>query len=530
MSGYFAEDRGAVAVIVAASLVVFMLMAALAVDVGYAYDTRKQLQAAADAAALAGCSVLIETDGNAAAAEAAARDYAARNANGAGSGLTVDEVAVNRTTEPWSVRVVVGRDNPGWFARVAGVVGIAVTADAKAVKTPLTGARYLLPWVIPILYDDDIDYLEAKLVNSSGATVSSKKLTNDSARVWSGNLTAPGGVGGYQVMVTAFNEWGVPEALGDSKGAQPAAATVVTSAAYPFASISLVNDYADSEGAAAITVNVTTKVAQPGVSLKVGKKNKASMVGSGTSWSYTITKADIDYDEGDFFATYPVDVYLGGSADGLVDTYVHIRRSTNPFASVVAAPTVVSAGGTVNVTVNLNDFDPADPSQAGREITLRVGSDAVETGNFGEANFGKSKLSHNTGYNPAPCPPDPPGVTLGNNVKDWVDDGYGGGIHIGDIFATSPGNSGWTDSHVTKRIAKYGDVAILPIVSKKEDKSGGSYDLIVRRFAAVRILDWDDDHKKGFIKGEFLEYVATPSSYGNPGDEGTAYASRLVNP
>lgn len=52
------KNKGQVLVLVALSLVVFIGFAALAIDVGYFYHTKNQLQGAADAAALAGASQL----------------------------------------------------------------------------------------------------------------------------------------------------------------------------------------------------------------------------------------------------------------------------------------------------------------------------------------------------------------------------------------------------------------------------------------------------------------------------------------
>ncbi len=52
------EQRGAVAIIVAFLMFVLLGFAAFAVDFGYLYGVKNELQNAADAAALAGASVL----------------------------------------------------------------------------------------------------------------------------------------------------------------------------------------------------------------------------------------------------------------------------------------------------------------------------------------------------------------------------------------------------------------------------------------------------------------------------------------
>ena len=52
------EERGQVIVLVVVMLVVLLGFAALVIDVGYAYYAHRQLQASADAAALAGAQEL----------------------------------------------------------------------------------------------------------------------------------------------------------------------------------------------------------------------------------------------------------------------------------------------------------------------------------------------------------------------------------------------------------------------------------------------------------------------------------------
>ena len=60
---WFSDDSGAVAVTFAIVFLVIVAFAALAVDVGFWYTAKRQLQSAADAAALAGCRELSEAAG-----------------------------------------------------------------------------------------------------------------------------------------------------------------------------------------------------------------------------------------------------------------------------------------------------------------------------------------------------------------------------------------------------------------------------------------------------------------------------------
>jgi len=73
------SNRGQILVLVALSLVVLLGFAALAIDVGYFYHTKNQLQGAADASALAGAAALVGNDTTQTNARTAAVNYAFAN-------------------------------------------------------------------------------------------------------------------------------------------------------------------------------------------------------------------------------------------------------------------------------------------------------------------------------------------------------------------------------------------------------------------------------------------------------------------
>jgi Flp pilus assembly protein TadG len=75
------DREGATLIFVALSMVALLSVAGLAIDVGYAFVVKAELQSAADAAALAGARLLYLSDGTAVngAANAAAADWATRN-------------------------------------------------------------------------------------------------------------------------------------------------------------------------------------------------------------------------------------------------------------------------------------------------------------------------------------------------------------------------------------------------------------------------------------------------------------------
>ncbi|MDH3346640.1 MAG: pilus assembly protein TadG-related protein [Desulfobulbaceae bacterium] len=159
----FWETKGATIVVVAVVLAVLLGFAALAVDVGYLYGVRNELQNGADGGALAGALVLFNADGsiNPNADIEAERIAAANNASGQPIPQIVVErghwsfathifTANNSTTQVQldertfeeldvdpnfinAVRVTTSDDNaPSFFARILGYQSFFVRTDATA--------------------------------------------------------------------------------------------------------------------------------------------------------------------------------------------------------------------------------------------------------------------------------------------------------------------------------------------------------------------------------------------------------------
>jgi hypothetical protein len=131
------SERGQALVLAALSMVVVLGFAAMAIDVGYWYSQKREVQKAVDAAALAGAQELPD---DYVMAETVARDYLARN------GIT-DEDTVSITfrctstylmacdpgANRWdSIVVEVERPAEAWFARVFGIQE-ALVRDVRAV-------------------------------------------------------------------------------------------------------------------------------------------------------------------------------------------------------------------------------------------------------------------------------------------------------------------------------------------------------------------------------------------------------------
>jgi len=138
--GRLADERGAVAVLVALLLVPLLGCGAIAVDVASLYADREKLQTAADAAAIA---VALDCAGGAC-GNTTATATAALTANAGsaqGAALNTPTVAVSGNT----VTVTVSADQAHWFAPVLGVDSTRVTASATATWTPTNTAVAQLP-------------------------------------------------------------------------------------------------------------------------------------------------------------------------------------------------------------------------------------------------------------------------------------------------------------------------------------------------------------------------------------------------
>lgn len=138
------SDEGAIAVVVAVVMVVLLAFAAIAVDAGAMYSQRRQMQTAADAAALAGVQNL-PTDPDL--ALASADDYAVANLPDADDRtFTVESTFVTNDTIVANVRQSAMELS---FARFMGVDHAPVSARSVAmVGSPSTYGSGLMPFGI----------------------------------------------------------------------------------------------------------------------------------------------------------------------------------------------------------------------------------------------------------------------------------------------------------------------------------------------------------------------------------------------
>ncbi len=136
------RDQGQALVMTVISLVVVLGMAALVLDVGAWFHQKRQLQATADAAALAGAQLLPQDPGG---AHAQALAYGDKNGGGVlGGDVTLSTgFAANDT-----ISVHAAKTGSGTFSRVVGFATVDIGADAKARTAAPTQALAVAPMVV----------------------------------------------------------------------------------------------------------------------------------------------------------------------------------------------------------------------------------------------------------------------------------------------------------------------------------------------------------------------------------------------
>jgi putative Flp pilus-assembly TadE/G-like protein len=118
------DERGQALILTVLFLAVLLGMAAAVLDVGAWYRQHRQLQATADAAALAGAQGLATGQG-----VALALQYSDKNGGGVtGAGVTITSTKIPNDT----IGVRASKPTPGVFTRLFGIDSVTVKATAKA--------------------------------------------------------------------------------------------------------------------------------------------------------------------------------------------------------------------------------------------------------------------------------------------------------------------------------------------------------------------------------------------------------------
>jgi Flp pilus assembly protein TadG len=137
------SQRGQSLVLITVFMFSLLGMAALAIDAGSWYQTKRSLQADADAAALAGASQLPASWSS---AQTAASSQYSKNGNAS------DTVTYQNTSNLASndtVTVTASRSNPSFFAKLFGINNATITATSRATVesyTKVVSTGQVMPW------------------------------------------------------------------------------------------------------------------------------------------------------------------------------------------------------------------------------------------------------------------------------------------------------------------------------------------------------------------------------------------------
>jgi len=148
------QELGQGLVLAALAMLVILGFAAMAIDVGLFLHEKRELQNAADAAALAGVQ---ELPYSSAEAEQKAEEWAANNGIDIGGG-ELESVKITTTyVSNDTVRVRVQRDVPFVFARVLGFTSDTMQATAVARVGSPTIAAGAMPWALRESYKESAE-------------------------------------------------------------------------------------------------------------------------------------------------------------------------------------------------------------------------------------------------------------------------------------------------------------------------------------------------------------------------------------
>jgi len=136
----YSNQRGQVLVLTALTMMVLLGMAALVLDVGHWFRAQRDLQATADASALAGAQALPEDAGTAA---ALAAEYTSKN-GGSGATATVTFTSKNYAND--TIHVKLSRETPGFFAKIFGIDSVEVGAKSAARSINPSNAKWAAPF------------------------------------------------------------------------------------------------------------------------------------------------------------------------------------------------------------------------------------------------------------------------------------------------------------------------------------------------------------------------------------------------
>ncbi len=529
--GLIKNQIGASAIVVALISVVVIGFSAIVIDVGYLYEVRRQLQSAADAAALAGAHELIlgnsETE-----ILSVSENYAKKNDFPKDIG-TSEELWMHLGSPGTEigenyVKVTVEKNVNLFFARIFGIDNTPVQAQAKAQKVYLTGSKGLVPWGLVIINPTKVT---AQL---EGSPVPGEQLlTNNLDEVtFTGTLDAPtvARQSGYALNVKVYNGQDFPETV------FPAAYINTLNSTDPIKKVWLESNFLKAGSPTSLYVQVipgTTDIP----TARFNGKNYSMTLDSENTYRLDLT-APIITNAVEYF---PIDVSIGQGSDTFTITNSAVlvtRRSTYPISSVGISKSSFIEGDSNNTTLEVTVI--TNSYQKGELYDLKV-VQGPETGNFNALDFRyvwciEENYTVNTGLN-----------SSANDYYDNISGNYEGDICIGDIIETQPGNlsAPQTANSLIDRFGEHSNctystwlistesltcrkIILVPIVEKIERMNGKS-EVIVVQLAAFFVENIPDQGLN--VQGIFIDFVQPGTSSDIPPDSGLYMMSaRLVPP
>jgi hypothetical protein len=140
------DNRGQAAVMTVLFLTVLIGASAMSLDVGSWYHAKRQLQAEADAAALAGAQALPDSPDD-------AKAYAIEYSNKNGGNLDPSQITISSDITPNdTIKVHLTAPAPGFFSKLFGIGSVTVGAGAAARSDNVGAALRVAPIVVNWLH------------------------------------------------------------------------------------------------------------------------------------------------------------------------------------------------------------------------------------------------------------------------------------------------------------------------------------------------------------------------------------------
>ncbi|MHB8051305.1 MAG: pilus assembly protein TadG-related protein [Coriobacteriia bacterium] len=408
------NDEGAVAVTFALVFLLLVAFAALAVDVGFWYTAKRQLQSAADAAALAGCRELSEGSGDSVIAQVA-NVFATENFTTPLDASPVSRVAETEIGGDY-VKITCQTDAPVFLSHFIFNEGTTLISAQSVAKVGfLAGANAPVPFGLTIL----------RVENLSGSIGGGAWMdfSQGADGYWSRTFSsvAPGALD-----LRALNGQGFTEEFPGlvSVGALQPGGRII---GVDVDSTTLT----EGDGSVRVRVQLADTLVAPQRLWATAGKNETEL----TLRTSGLYEADVPIAypaKLHPYANQTLTIALGESkAEESVSFTLLLRPSSYIFQDVQAHPSAVLPGDPVQVRVKTLEF------VYDVQYELKVeGGDSLTPGSFGAIAF--ATLDHSDcGYTETPDPPLGPGASA---FEEYIVGDLDFAVHINDPVDVEPGN------------------------------------------------------------------------------------------